>query len=117
MVAWAGLIFALSTMSEPPGARGGEWRSQAGHLSFYAVLGWLMVRFAVERWQAAPRVLIVACCWALAVLYGVSDEWHQSFVPGREPALLDVVFDAAGAAFGVAVLPLAARIGRSRAHG
>jgi hypothetical protein len=33
-----------------------------------------------------------------AALYGVVDEWHQSRVPGRDPALLDVITDAAGAA-------------------
>jgi len=37
--------------------------------------------------------------WVLAVLYALTDEFHQSFVPGRHPSLLDVlVFDAAGAA-------------------
>ncbi len=117
VVAWAGVIFALSSMSEPPGAQGGEWRSQAGHLSFFAVLGWLAVRFATIRWPRADAVTLLACCWAFAVLYGVSDEWHQSFVPGRDTSFLDVVFDAAGAAIGVAVVPVTAWIRRSRAHG
>ncbi len=37
--------------------------------------------------------------WTLAVLYALTDEFHQSFVPGRHPSLWDVVlFDATGAA-------------------
>jgi len=41
--------------------------------------------------------------WALstlliAVAYGALDEWHQSFVPMREPRVRDVVIDAIGAA-------------------
>ena len=36
--------------------------------------------------------------WVMAVLYSATDEFHQSFVPGRHPALTDVVIDAIGAA-------------------
>lgn len=37
--------------------------------------------------------------WLLAVLYAVTDEIHQSFIPGRHPSPLDVIFfDATGAA-------------------
>jgi VanZ family protein len=32
----------------------------------------------------------------IALLYAFSDEWHQSFVPGREGALRDVGIDALG---------------------
>jgi len=34
--------------------------------------------------------------FAIAFLYGVSDEIHQYFVPGRHPDVLDVVADASG---------------------
>jgi len=37
--------------------------------------------------------------WLLAVLFSATDEFHQSFVPGRHPSLTDVlVFDNLGAA-------------------
>ncbi|MBT3239795.1 MAG: VanZ family protein [Chloroflexi bacterium] len=32
----------------------------------------------------------------LAVLYALTDEWHQSYVPGRYGSLWDVVIDALG---------------------
>lgn len=42
--------------------------------------------------------------WLLAVLYSATDEFHQSFVPGRHPALVDVlVFDNLGAAIALAI--------------
>lgn len=36
--------------------------------------------------------------WLFAVLYSATDEFHQSFVPGRNPSIIDVlVFDNIGA--------------------
>lgn len=34
---------------------------------------------------------------AICVFYGVTDEWHQSFVPTRNPDAWDVLADAVGA--------------------
>ncbi len=45
----------------------------------------------------------------LTVLYGISDEFHQSFVPGRDSSLADVAADAAGALAGTALLSLLPR--------
>lgn len=53
---------------------------------------------------------VALAAWTLAVLYGLSDEFHQSFVANRHASALDVAFDAFGAAIGVglrvAALPL-----------
>jgi VanZ family protein len=38
----------------------------------------------------------------LAILYALSDEWHQAFVPGRSASLFDSAVDAFGAAIGLA---------------
>jgi VanZ family protein len=69
---------------------------KGGHLLAYALLAWsfqrgLGAQTAGERWFA----------WLLAVAYAFSDELHQSFVPGRGAALLDVAIDALGAAIGL----------------
>lgn len=42
--------------------------------------------------------------WALAVLYALSDEWHQAFVPGRSSSLLDSGVDAIGALIGLSTV-------------
>ncbi len=42
--------------------------------------------------------------WSVAAFYGVVDELHQSFVPGRDSSAFDVLSDAAGAALAVALL-------------
>lgn len=46
--------------------------------------------------RVGPALLLTA--WAAATVYGITDEWHQSFVPGRTTDLRDVLADSAGAA-------------------
>lgn len=49
-----------------------------------------------------PRTFLLP--WAIGALYAVSDELHQSFVPGRSCELRDMLIDACGVAAGVAIL-------------
>ena len=42
-------------------------------------------------------------CFAVAVLYAISDEIHQIFIPGRAFQISDMAVDATGAAAGIAV--------------
>src|SRR5262245_54282259 len=67
-----------------------------GHVVEYGILAVLWLRALDPR----PR----AATWAIAIaaLYAVTDEVHQSFVPNRTGAPLDVVIDTAGALIGVA---------------
>ena len=44
--------------------------------------------------------------WGIGTLYALTDEWHQGFVGGRQPAILDVTIDSCGVAVGVLVLVL-----------
>lgn len=73
----------------------------SGHLLAYAALGGLLL-LALARFDP-PRVGQAVVAWVLAVAYGLSDEFHQSFVPDRNGRLDDVVTDAIGAAVGVIV--------------
>ena len=73
-----------------------EWLDQivkkGGHMLGYALLAvayWRGLGSHAERRRQA---------WLLAVIYAVTDEWHQSFVPGRYPSAWDVlIFDNLGA--------------------
>lgn len=42
--------------------------------------------------------------WGITTAYGVVDELHQSYVPGRDCSLFDLVSDGAGAALAVVLL-------------
>ncbi len=67
------------------------------HCIVYGVLA-LSALFAVPeyKYQANPfwvSLLVVLFC----LLYGISDEFHQSFIPGRFPSVLDLLADTIGA--------------------
>lgn len=118
LIAWAALIFLLSSFPNPPGPRGPEWQSYLAHTIEYAVFGFLAVRLFSAIRPGAPFLRVAAAAWALAVLYGISDEVHQSFVANRNASALDVAFDAVGAAIGaglgIAVLRLRGPAGPRR---
>jgi len=97
---WMGMIYFLSAQSTLP-KLDVSWLDEvlriAGHFFQYAVLGFLLAR-AIIRDGDASR-LKLAWVIAFAVLYALSDEWHQSFVPGRDASVLDVGVDALGVMF------------------
>ena len=98
------LIFMLSSQS---GLRVSEDAAVdkpfriSGHLLAYAALaGCLLLALSRER---RPRPVDVVIAFVIAVLYGASDELHQSFVPDRTGRLDDLVVDTIGAMVGLAV--------------
>jgi len=69
---------------------------KGGHALGYALLSLTFLRgIKSESRLVNPRWFFLA--WAMAVLYSATDEFHQSFVPGRHPAVTDVMIDAVGA--------------------
>ncbi|MFC5467252.1 VanZ family protein [Cohnella suwonensis] len=54
---------------------------------------------------------------ALCALYGVTDEWHQSYVPMRTPDPSDLLHDAIGAAVAAVLVLIALRNVRGRERG
>lgn len=104
VAAWAALIFAGSSIPGSALAAGpAVGFDKVAHALEYGVLGALTTRALMIAPGLAPA-LAALCGAALAALYGVSDEWHQSFVPGRFASGADLVADAVGAAAGAAVV-------------
>jgi VanZ family protein len=95
---WASLIFAFSSVPDLGTGLGGLdiVLRKIAHAAEYAVLGALLAR-------ATARA---GLSFVLGTLYAVSDEIHQSFVPGRVGSPLDVALDALGVAIGIALWQL-----------
>ena len=98
-LSWAGLIFYLSSQPsiETPALFPGE--DKLFHLIAFDILGFL----AMGAWQASHEGYPTRQVWlvVLAVmLYGILDEFHQYFVPGRSADVYDVLADAVGGLLG-----------------
>lgn len=92
-----------STFPSPPGLTTEIW-SYLAHMGMFGVLG-LTVWWALGL---NGRLLKREREWwaiGIATAYGVLDEFHQSFVPNRDPSALDVLADFVGAALAVMIVP------------
>lgn len=105
-------IFGLSSQAEvgPPAMIS----DKLAHLLAYGMLAALILRaLASAEWRRVSAWAVTSAIVA-ATIYGVLDEWHQSFVPGRTPELADVVADASGACLAGVALWSCGIIKRSR---
>lgn len=102
-LAWMGLLFLLSSQSDISAPFDiPDWlpADKFVHAGLYAVLAALLYLAGLSS------ILAVV----VAGLYGVTDEFHQMFVPGREPDLLDLLADLVGAVIGVWLIRFLVRI-------
>lgn len=93
-------IFYLSSLSDVGPSNLPVGADKVVHLGLYAGLGFLALHFFSAK-ATRPRLWGWWMAWLFSVLYGLSDEFHQSFVPHRTPSFWDLVFDALGAAGGI----------------
>jgi VanZ family protein len=96
------LIFWLSSMSSDEEAKP-LWEvmlRKLGHFGGYTALA-LLWFWALRR--SAQSAIPIAV--AISLVYAVSDEYHQTFVPGRTGTPIDVAIDAAGIAFAMLLIP------------
>ena len=86
-------------------------RQAVAHLILYAVLATL-IQASVWSWKtgAANRLAWAVAVVALATLYGVSDELHQSTVIGRSASVQDGLLNLAGAVIAVISMSCVAKI-------
>jgi VanZ family protein len=64
---------------------------KAAHFTEYGILFWLLVRGPMAE---RPYLALMLC-----IVYALTDEGHQVFVPGRTASLYDVALDSSGALF------------------
>jgi len=99
---WCLAIFLVSNRTVPKSSEF-FWQDfvikKLAHIFEYAVLATFIYRALLNEGITKKRAGI----WAvlLVILYGASDEFHQSFIPGRQSRMRDVAIDGFGGALGV----------------
>lgn len=99
VILWLGVIFFFSHQPDLKSNLPTVWDfvfRKAAHFFEYAVLVWLFFRALVQN-QKNQRALIRA--GVSSFLYALFDEWHQSFIDGRQASLSDVGIDGLGILF------------------
>lgn len=105
VIAWAGLIFFLS--SQP------ELKSglpifldfalrKAAHMAEYMVLSFLIFRALQRHSLRFKKSLFLTAIFSF--LYALLDEYHQTFVPGRQGSMFDVLIDVFGIMIAIEIL-------------
>src|SRR3989344_1700639 len=102
LIIWCIIIFILSSI---PNARIHEKNildfilRKSAHITEYFVLFVLAYfTFRDSRFRGNKNISLAAT--AFAIIYAISDEFHQKFVPGRSMAFIDLLFDTFGVMLG-----------------
>ncbi len=97
VVVWAIIIFSFSAKSVPA-VSVVHWQDfiikKTIHMVEYGILTLLLFRALKNSGNNKKNALIYS--FLIAIVYGATDELHQSFTPGREPRIRDVFFDGTG---------------------
>jgi VanZ family protein len=103
------LIFVLSSRRPPEAVVSIGIPDWVLHLGEYGVLGLLLAHLAFSVTGGTAVRALVPLPALIGTLYGLSDEWHQAFVPGRDPSAADFAMDAVGSLLGAVAFWLAVR--------
>jgi len=95
------VIFVAS--AQPDLAPPADLGDKPSHSMGYALLGVLFVRALAGGLPRRITLKVALLAIVLTTTYGVTDEIHQMFVPGRFADLNDVIADAIGGAMGAAL--------------
>jgi len=100
---WMGLIFYWSDQSSlaVDGAGPGSAEMAVRKLGHAIVFAILAILLRVVTWFRGRGLLEGLAALCVTALYAASDEFHQSFTPGRSGNLTDVLIDTGGAAAAV----------------
>lgn len=85
------------------------------HFSIYTLVGILIMAFISTYDVVLLKKFIISL--AVGLVYAVSDEIHQFYVPGRSPRLLDVCIDTSGVFLGIIIVLVIISVFKALAEG
>lgn len=99
VIIYCGIIFIISSISKPiPVGIDISRFDKLLHAVEYGILCFLLIRALRNSGLRLSGTFALILAVLIATLYGVSDEFHQMFIPGRNPDVHDLLFDFIGAA-------------------
>lgn len=99
--AYMAVIWLVSSLEAPTFPTSSfPLRDKGVHAVEYGVLGFLLAHACLRTFRDRASIRVALFAMLAGVLWGVLDEIHQAFVPGRSADLLDLVADSVGVAIG-----------------
>lgn len=99
VILYLGVIFAISSIPHLEVPFKVKYADKFAHTFKYAILGYLLMRALGSARKFSPRTSILLSLLFI-LLWGISDEIHQGFVPGRTASIFDLLFNLVGGAIG-----------------
>lgn len=95
MIVWMGVIFVFSSIPDlKSGLKEDFILRKIAHILEYAILTFLFIRALRRENLSIKKAIIFALIFA--VFYALTDEYHQTFILGRQGTLRDVGIDSIG---------------------
>ena len=95
-----GIIFYASTIPGKDISHFFSLQAAAYHLFVYLFLAFFLVRALRRTYPDRPGIKIVFFVIIFGIIYGIMDEFHQVFTPGRSVSGFDVFIDSLGTIIG-----------------
>ena len=106
-LATTGLIVYLSSVPDlaivKAGSKADQILSNLAHIPAYGILTFMWLKSFNDFTRHKSRALIIGAVLVGLFLFSITDEIHQSFVPGRTASVMDVGLDLLGILIGLAL--------------
>ena len=100
VILYSGIIFYVSSVPNVKTPLQEIQFDKFLHILAYMPFGFLFAWGIYHTRSSVSRGMLLGAVVLASFLYGISDEIHQSFVPGRNAGIIDIIADTIGGAAG-----------------
>lgn len=99
------ILFILSNQSKNPDFINDNYgMDKLVHMIAYSIFALLLNIALITKIESIKKRVFMVLI--IGLLFGISDEFHQSFVPGREASISDLIFDLLGVCLSLLIIYL-----------
>lgn len=102
LIIYCSFIYWLSSRQSLPTPMLFMHQDKIIHMGAYFIMGIFAWRFFNDYISKPLLISFISLCFCS--LYGLSDEWHQSYVPGRDADVMDWIADTLGATLALCII-------------